>query len=253
MVMSKTIVIAGGSWASGEWGAVPGATEPSAAGGLKHPGLSQYLLDSGYQVINLSQPGGANKHSADRVSSFLNCNQHLDISSVIVFQTEWVRDIFVESPTIVNDDVTHGYHDLKNRIISRFYNYLSQASVQYNVPIYLIGGCSDTVWLDQFSKEYPGLQIVCQSLTNLLVNGDHRNPDPVHCIFSKRDEEEIKYIKKHIGTQDLELLLNDIDKGTQRVNSWANHRDYFYPDGFHANRQGHHVLFEFLKAQIPNL
>lgn len=251
--MNKTILIAGGSWGAGEWGAVPGATEPSAAGGIQHPGIAQYLLGAGYQIINLSQPGGANKQTADRVASFLNCNRHLDIECIIVVQTEWVRDIFVENLKIIAEDATHGYHDLKNRIISRFYNYLSQASVQYNVPIYLVGGCSDTIWLDQFSKEYPGLQIVCQSLTNLLVNGTHRNPDPVHCIFSKRDEEELKYIKKHLKTADLELLLDDIDKGSKRVDLWANNKGYFYPDGFHANRQGHQVLFEFLKAQIPNL
>lgn len=249
----KTVIIAGGSWGCGEWGAVPGGTEASSAGGITHPGLAQYLLADGYQVVNLSQPGGSNKQTADRVASFLNCNRHLDITCVIAIQTEWVRDLFIESPTIISEDVTHGYHDLKNRIISRFYNYLSQASVQYHVPIYLVGGCSDTIWLDRFADEYPGLQIICQSLTNLLINKDHRNTDPVHCIFSKRDEEELKYIKKHIGGADLELLLTDIERGTQRVTAWSNNKEYFYPDGFHANRHGHKILFELLRAQIPEL
>jgi hypothetical protein len=251
--MSKTILIAGGSWGSGEWGAVPGATGPTAAGGIRHPGLGKYLLDWGYQVINLTQPGGSNKHSADRINSFLTCNQHLQIDCVIVFQIEWIRDLFVENRAIIADDINYGYHDLKNRIISRFYNYLSSASIGHNVPIYLIGSDSDTIWLDNFTKEYPGVHVSCQSLTNLLINNDHRNLDPVHCIFDPRDEEEIKHLKKHLDSADLELLLNDIDKGSQRVDTWANHKEYFYPDGFHANRAGHKVLFEFLKTQIPSL
>jgi hypothetical protein len=74
--------------------------------------------------------------------------------------------------------------------------------------------------------------------------------DPVHCIFDPRDEEEIKYIKKHISGADLELLLEDIDRGSQRVEIWDKHKECFYPDGFHANRNGHRVLFEFLKTQI---
>jgi hypothetical protein len=248
----KTIVIAGGSWGCGEWGD-SGAGEASALGGIKHPGIAQYLVNAGHQVINLSQPGGSNKQTADRVASFLKCNKHLDISCVIAIQTEWVRDLFIESQNIIADDVTHGYHNLKNRVISRFYNYLSQASVESDIPIYLVGGCSDTIWLDQFEKEYPGVKIVCQSLTNLLVNNDHRNYNPVHCIFSKRDEAELKYIRKHVSGTDLELLLDDISQGTNRVEVWANHKEYFYPDGFHANRNGHNILFEFLRKQIPEL
>lgn len=249
--MSKTIIIAGGSWGCGEWRSVPGVTGPTAAGGIAHPGLAKYLLDSGYQVINLSQPGGANKHTADRINSFLQCNRHLNVSAVIVVQTEWVRDIFAEGYEIISDDLTQGYHNLKNRIISRFYNYLSTTGKEYNVPVYLVGGCSDTIWLDQFEEEYPGVQIVCQSLTNLLIKGDHRNHAPVHCIFSRRDEREIKHIKQHLKGSDLELLLEDIDLGSQRVQAWADNQQYFYPDGFHANREGHRLLFEHLKTQIP--
>jgi hypothetical protein len=249
-VTNKTFIIAGGSWGCGEWRSVAGVTGPTAAGGIAHPGIAKYLLDSGYQVINLCQPGGANKHGADRVASFLGSNKHLNIDGIIVFQTEWIRDVFVERPSMIADDLTHGYHNLKYRILSRFYHLLSSTSVQHDVPIYLIGSDSDTIWLDRFAEEYPGLHIACQSMTNLLIYNDHRNMNPVHCIFDPRDEEEIAYIKKHSKNADLELLLEDIDRGSRRVEVWAKHKEYFYPDGFHANRDGHRVLFEFLKERL---
>jgi hypothetical protein len=244
---AANIIIAGDSWGCGEW------SNSNNNYGISHYGLAQYLLDAGYQVINLSQPGGANKNSSDRVASFLGHNRHLNIAGVIVFQTEWVRDIFVESPVIVSEDVKHGYHDLKNRIMSRFYNYLSQASVQYEVPIYLVGGCSDTIWLDRFAEEYPGLQIACQSLTNLLINNDHRTSSTVQAIFTKGEEPEVEYIKQYLNSRDLQLLLDDIELGHQRLTAWQQNEEYFWPDGAHANQLGHQVLYQWLQTQIPNL
>ena len=241
--MSKTIVIAGASWGCGEWnGSI-----------ISHLGLTQYLIDSNYQVINLSQPGGTNKDSSERVSDFLRVNKHLQIFCVIVFQTEWLRDVFKESPKTLANDLKSGYLGLKGRLISRFYYHLSQASVKNNIPIYIVGGCSDTLWIDKFEIEYPGLHIACQSLTNLLINGDHRNPDPVNGLFAINSESEVEYIKKNINSADLELLLEDINTGHQRLTLWSTNKEYFWPDGCHANRQAHQILFEFLKSQIPNL
>jgi hypothetical protein len=239
--MSKIIVIAGDSWGCGEWN----------DGSISHPGLTQYLLDSGYQVFNLSQPGGTNKYSAERVASFLEVNAHYQISKVIVFQTEWSRDIFAEDNPVVFEDLKHGYYDLKSRMMTRFYHTLSTASLKINVPIYIVGGCGDTIWLDKFATEYPGVKIACQSVTNLLLNNDHRTPDPIHAILT--DEQPIDYIKKHFNTADLELLLEDIDTGYQRLTTWNTNKEYFWPDGAHLNQFGHKSLFEFLKIQIPDL
>jgi hypothetical protein len=253
MNTEKTIIIAGGSWGCGEWRSVPGVNEPTAAGGVAHPGLQRYLREAGYNIINLCQPGGANSDSANRINSFLWFNQRIKVSLVIVFQTEWVRDVFLENRAMIDDDLTHGYDELKNRILTRFYRNLSQISQFRKVPIYLVGGCSDTLWINSFEQEYPGLNVACQSLTNLLTQNNHRNTDPTHCIFGRRDEEEVKYIKSRVGSQDIEHLLEDIDRGQRRLDVWAKHKEYFYPDGFHANREGHRILFEFLRTQIPDL
>jgi hypothetical protein len=243
--MNKLILIAGDSWGCGEW------QWNDTSYDIVHPGITKYLLESGQNVINLSRPGGSNTQSADRVANFLKVNTHYQISKIIVFQTEWTRDIFAEDAIMVSEDLKHGYHGLKNRMISRFYNRLSTASVKNNVPIYIIGGCSDTImWFDNFAIEYPGVEIICQSLTNLLIHNDHRSTDPVYSTFT--NEKEIPYIKKHTNV-DLELLLQEMDKGQQRLKQWKTNEKYFWPDGIHPNQFAHAKLFEFLKTQIPDL
>jgi hypothetical protein len=239
-MMSKIIIIAGDSWGCGEW----------KSNNISHSGITKHLIESGQFVINLSQPGGSNTQSADRVTNFLKVNSHYQVSKIIVFQTEWTRDIFAEDVILVSEDSKHGYHYLKNRMISRFYYKLSTASLENNIPIYVVGGCSDTIWFDKFAIEYPGVEIICQSLTNLLLNNNHRNLDPVHSVFT--NEQVITYIKKHTNI-DLELLLQKVNKGQQRLKQWETNKKYFWPDGVHPNQFAHTKLFEFLKTQIPDL
>jgi hypothetical protein len=250
---NKTIIIAGDSWGCGEW-----AEERHHFGlghyGISHVGLTKHLLEeSGCHVINLSKPGGSNQNTSDSVSTFLQINQHLQISCIIVFQTEWTRDIVIHNPLVPHEDLQHGYLGLKNKLISGFYYCLSEISVKRNIPIHIVGGCSDTVWFDQFEKKHPGVQIVCQSLTNLVLENNHNISDPVHALFTKPTESRVEYIKKYLNHADLEFLLEDIDKGHQRYDQWHKEKEYFWPDGAHANRLGHEILYKFLKTQIPSL
>jgi len=242
-MQNNTIVIAGDSWACGEWRGY----------GISHPGLTQYLTDQGYLVINLGKPGGSNIHSADRIDNFLTVSKHLNTSHVFVFQTEWIRDVKLENEKNLVEDIATGYSSLKMRLMNRFYYKLSKISQQTKTPIHLIGGCSDTIWLDSFSQEYPGLSVCCQSLTNLLLNGNHRIDDPIHALMAKHSEKDIAYLKKNLDSKDLELLLDDIDKGNQRITTWNQQKSFFWPDGGHANQTAHSILFKFLKTQIPNL
>jgi hypothetical protein len=244
-MQNKTIVIAGDSWSCGEW------SEDNRT--LSHPGLTKYLSDMGYLVINLSKPGGSNIHSADRVDNFLTASAHLNISHIFVFQTEWIRDVGVENEEVLVEDVATGYSNLKMRLMSRFYYQLSRISQQNKTLVHLIGGCGDTIWLDKFSQEYPGLSVCCQSLTNLLLTGNHRIDDPVYTIITKQSKKEIAYLKKNLDSKDLKLLLDDIDKGRQRLTTWIEQKSFFWPNGCHANQTAHRILFEFLKTQIPDL
>ena len=242
-MQNKTIIIAGDSWACGEWTGCK----------ISHPGLTKYLTDLGYLVINLGKPGGSNIYSADLVNDFLTVSTHLNISHVFVFQTEWIRDVELENEENLVKDVATGYSSLKMRLMNRFYYKLSRISQQSKTPIHLIGGCSDTIWLDKFSQKYPGLSVCCQSLTNLLLTGNHRIEDPVYAIMAEHSEKDIVYLKNNIDSKDLQLLLDDIDQGNQRLTTWNQHASFFWPDGVHANQTAHGILFEFLKMQIPDL
>lgn len=243
--MNKTIIIAGDSWGCGEWDTVNGSYT------VVHDGLSKYIGDQGYNVINLCQPGGTNLISAELIENFLLTNQSLDITNIIIFQTEWYRDFRVMPNDELLEHISFGYVACKNRIISSFYYRLSRTSTKYQIPIHVIGGCSDTIWLDQFTIEYPGLDIACQSLTNLAINNDHKISNPVYSLMVSLPE--IELLKQHLSDNDVELLITDIDHGEQRYQIWSDYPEFFWPDNNHANRNTHKILFEFLKKQIPNL
>ena len=187
------------------------------------------------------------------IDNFLKVSSHLNIDYVFVFQTEWIRDVLLEDKKFIKEDLSYGYQNTKNRLMSRFYYKLSRTSQALNKPIHIIGGCSDTIWIDKFSQEYPGIEIICQSLTNLLLNNDHRIVDPVYSLFSILSEKEIVYLKQFLNEKDLKLMLDDIDQGKQRLDIWQQEKNFFWPDGSHANQNGHYILYTFLKSKIPNL
>jgi len=230
------IVVAGDSWGCGEW----------QHRIVQHGGLAQYLAEDNYNVVNLSVGGSSNWDIYDRLKLFFDSNtpHYLieKIQTILVFQTEWPRDIESFHPNKVESLVG-------TDLISSWQFRLSELATEQQVRIGLIGGCSDTMYLDNFEKEYPGLYIACQSFTNLCVNNNHRIENPTY--FCRPDDSLLPslkdlYLKQH-GTQD--LLLADLENGISRLKTWEDNCDYFYPDGMHANRKGHKILYEFLQAQ----
>lgn len=244
------IVIAGASWACGEW-----SLDTNGHYKISHKGLTQYFTDDGFIVVNLAKPGGTNLTSAERVGNFLQVSSHLDIKHVFVFQTGWQRDLLLEQVHTfdLDLDIPHGYTGLKDRFISRFYYRLSKISQDSGIPINLVGSCSDTIWLDHFSKEYLGVTVACQSLVNLLINHNHRIGTPVLSGWEINSEKELLLLKSRLSSADLELLLNDIDLGHERNEIITKNKQFFWPDGEHANRHAHFILFEFLKQTLSNL
>ena len=243
----KPIIVVGDSWGCGEWNSSFGKY------GVTHNGITQYLTDAGHVVINLSQPGGSNTQSANLLERFLQANRHITPSRVMVFQTGWIRDIHEIDSTILNNDLALGYVELKNNLMFRFWNRLSQTCNKDNIPVYIIGGCGDTPWVDNVESTYPSVHIACQSVTNLLLENNHRITEPIYSPFTKWRASQVELIKRHLNTKDLELFLQDIEKGNERLDLWTKNTEFFWPDGGHANRLGHQRLFEFLKVQIPDL
>ena len=240
------IVISGDSWGCGEW-----IRLDLRQGGEKdiiHGGLAQYLAEDGHTVTNLSQGFGSNTAIHSSIS------QHLESESIkgrektdkiIVFQTTYTRDYRFRH----NEDWTKitEANTLAHIWLSRFYHRLSEISKLYNVPVYVIGALSDTVWLDNMSEHYPGVSIPCQSLVNLIVNGNHRVDQPVFSWYTKTDLPFIDELKNTLPKDKLEDFFNQIDQGIARQNVLNMHPEYFFPDGVHPNRHGHEILYKFLK------
>lgn len=242
----KLSLISGDSWSVGEWHPCKHPTSE-----ITHGGLSQYLHEEGQIVVNVGQGGSSNRESYLRIRNFFFNNHHLRSypnKQVIVFKSEWTRDFAYMDPE--DKDFYDQPMTLRDRINSRFYYDLSALAQEWDVTIKIIGGCSDTLLFDDFQNAYPGLEIICQSMVNLLVNNCATIENPVFSVFSTdpRAMDFLKLLKKHTtDVQAMEILLDEIDRGHQRSDIFGERKDLFYPDGTHPNREAHKILYDFLK------
>jgi hypothetical protein len=227
------ILIAGDSWGCGCY---------TVQHDLYHRGIEQLLHDDGHRVINISQGGFDLESTCQRLGDFLLLLKERpplwfaeSVTKIFVLQTEWHRQMFkVNGKTDLHQYTGKGDDQ---KIIGSFYKTLSFLATKYNVDIQVIGGCSDTIWLDNFQQFYPGVHIPCQSWTNLVLNDNHRVDKPVHSIrFPKQ-------------------LLNDsytielAEQGKTREKLWLDNPDWFFPDGAHPNKQAHEKLYSHLKKE----
>lgn len=250
MIKKDTILIVGDSWGIGEYGE---PYEDRILNKTSHDGLKQYLVQNNQHVLNLSKFGGSNIESSYRCINFIANNQEYrdNIRMVIAFQTEWGRDL-LDSWHIIECSNT-SLENLKIQWTSRFYQRLSEFSVKYNIPVYVIGGCSDTIWLSKFQDEYPGVEIICQSFTNLLINDNHRIDTPILSNYNLHFLDKIISLKKqNVSSQDKEFLLTESKLAKQRINDWKSHPTWFAPDFMHANRYAYEKLFKHLCNRIAN-
>ena len=252
MTDKQSILIAGDSWAAGV-----GIDSDDSLAHMKYGGITELLSNRGYQIRNLAKPGGSNLQSCDALKNYLFFNEHEipQIQCVFFWQTEFFREIWYYRSAELKKEFEVGYALLKDHWIYRPYHRLAEISQLWNIPIYIIGGCSDTVWYDDFEKDFPGLKIICQSATNYIINSSHRIPDPVFCQFITRgwSDEFVALVKKDISNKDLELLLHDMTLGKNRIKQLDGNKQFFYPDGIHPNAHAQRLLFDLILKEIPDL
>ena len=232
------IIIAGDSWGCGEWG-------PGGSGIIVHTGLEQYLQDDGYNVINISYGGSSNIHVCNQLNTSLytlSCVKKVDeVKNIFVFQTEWHRDHRYTLPVDSIFDINYIH-----TVMSNYYYRLSELAIKYNVRIGLIGGCSDTIWLDKFEIEYPGVYIACHSMINLCLTDNHRTDNAAYnLLYPVNLAEEIE----KANTQNKQFLLDQLELTMNRAKNLKNYPQFFAPDFKHPNRHGHLKLYNFLKQQ----
>jgi len=241
------IVIVGDSCSKGAWKRAWKNNYPSLS--LIHGGLGQFLLESGSRVVNLSSGGIRNYESAARLDSFLYEPNGFrsQVEKIIVFQTEWQRDW--EEYLYEYQKFNYNYEIIKQRALARFYHKLSDISQDVNLPIHVIGGAVDTIWLDKFEQEYPGVKIVCQSFTNLLINNIHRIDNPVLSCWMPKTRLLVESAKNYLTSEDLSKLLDDMDAAENRKKQLItlSQQGLVGDDQVHPTSEAHKILYDFLK------
>lgn len=243
------ILICGDSWGLGE------LETPK----ILHPGLAGYLREQGHLVVNVSRAAGSNWLSLYRMREFLtngsiSCmKQPLEL--ILAIQTEWPRDYEIRQEIATPEGWINqvwcrdDYHaELHAQAMSRWYYALSDLAQEHRVRIGVIGGLSDTIWIDRFEQEYPGVFLACQSWVNLCLTGNHRTNDPVHWVGPTKLMIET-FRRRSTGADALEVMLAHLEQAEQRVALMAAHPEWFYPDGSHPNRRAHLLITEFLGQQ----
>lgn len=229
-------VIAGDSWACGQWEVVSwGNTR------LTDLGLTQHMIDSGRPVINIAEPGASNHAIYLRLRDHLRQNPHLQSHKVILFQTDMSRD-----PLFYRHNWECGFHQARDSTHTAFYQNLQSLVDEHAVKILLIGGVGETWSTEQINSQYPGLTVACQSLTNLIIDDDPFVEQPVLSIWDVGTDLSVSIMKSNSGSQELQDLLDEIDRGHSRVDRWVGHKQWFFPDGMHPNRGAHEKLFQYL-------
>jgi hypothetical protein len=226
------IAIFGDSFANGETG---GEQK------LNHAGLTQYLFDDGHFVVNFSRQGNTMNGILKDYPYHLRQNEHLKFDIALVFQTEpsretqeWIDNI--KSGKSVNDVDVH--------MIKKYYGELLKSQKAFGVPIYLIGGTTDTL-SPEVIKEC-GLNSACQSVVNLVLTGEHLIKEPIlSFVFPLPAYDILDECEGLID--DKEYFLKIEKRGNDRYKLMLDNPEYFYPDGVHPNRKAYKILFDHLK------
>lgn len=239
------ILVVGASWACGEWKA-PDQIDIYAPL-VEHKGLIQYIEESGKTVVNLAAPALSNQQIVKRLITWFERNPGVKFEHIFVFQSDYVSDQGIANPADY-DNITNPY-SLSGMWLSKFYQQLSQIARQTGNTITLIGGGVDTIWIDDINSVYPGLEIGCQSLVNLILNGTDRVDAPVFSWYDKHSLPVVKKIKEKLTDEHLAVFLTMLDHAYERENLIFATTEYFWPDGCHPNRKGHRILYDFLLEQ----
>lgn len=236
-------MIIGDSWGVGEWpihSKYESLKEPNGTFyryyKMAHRGLAQYLEEAGHTVYNFSKGGDSMYRQIELAQLVLDrLNDTLRPEMLIVFYTDYLRDMTYEAQQICSTVA-----EIESQYMSEYHTQLSEIATTFNIPVILLGGASDIPWIDDFSEQYPGVSVACQSITNLLVNGNHRIDDPVFYVGPFHEHK--------MADKDKAGVTALLDKAITRHKLWEDRTDLFAPDGEHPNRNSHKILYDYLMS-----
>jgi len=238
------IMMMGDSWACGEW--VHEKTGEDQMDGkwtysyqVAHQGTAQYLREAGHQVISVAEGGSNNWAQVDRLQPYhamqrdRDSGRNLrDADVVLWFTTDPLRDLKDSQPTTMADfqarpdSLLRGNMDTLRGIVG-------------DRPVWIVGGVG--VVPQWVQTRYPTWRVIVPDLVRWLIPGSVLST--VHLCRGWR-----------YGDCDLDLLDHH-EREEQRASSFlwrAEHRldsdehRYFWPDGYHPNRETHRRLTQEL-------
>jgi len=226
------ILICGDSWGCGAW-------SPDSRVNT-HRGTELFLTIMGHEVENLSVSGNSNIKAYDELAK----KDLKKYDFVFVFFTNPFRDVLdTESlsnhSTVPDRSITYKqYVDLYKDLTLSFYNKLESL----NHPIYLLGGHNkvDSELLNH------------KNIVNLI-------PSIREMFYPDFKEEQIVYWSMQLSGQRLSKYLSKFDEDCiEQLHASKiymhqlkdSQQEYFYPDGYHLNVNGHKILAEYLHKFI---
>ena len=111
------ILVSGDSWSCGSW----------YNARLTSSGITGCMIDHGLSVINLGIPGGSNLDVTRSLKTFLQQNTHINVSLLVVFQTEYTREL-----ELVYESIDAGYCYTMQQTVAKFYTELDKLGIKYS-------------------------------------------------------------------------------------------------------------------------
>lgn len=212
MILPKDkIVIIGDSWGCGEW---------TESGQLVHPGLKHFLSAYGCSVVNLSVAGTPNKYSISELKNFVKTE---NVDYAIWFQTDPIRDLRPYDQEPFPKNVTELIETGK-KLLDDTYEKLNSIGIK----IYCMGGLAK---LENSINNYSNLVPIIPSIIEMLGG-----VQPEYWVGDWTN------MRRHPNVRLSDELLSEIESKPKENLP----REWFYPDGYHPNRNAHYKIFQYI-------
>lgn len=215
------ILIGGDSWGVREW----------SDSEEIHRGMWQYFEEDGHTVTMAAIPGECNGITTNHLNNILS-NPTIHYDYIFWFQSDPLRDL---RPYDDFGESLKTYEDLiikSDELIDKTYSFLNSIGKK----IYCIGGCSKLNM--ELIKKYNNLHSLIESVTEFIL--------PTYTHSKLWHSDWINHVEK-LEMTSIDLLLKDkLNQDSLADIEIPEHKEYFWPDGGHPNRNGHRVLYDFI-------
>jgi lysophospholipase L1-like esterase len=238
------IFIAGLSWARGEW----------VGPNVVHQGIEQYFVEDGYTVFNVAKP----RTTHNKINTLLDqaLAEHYSAGDLIFWvQADPIIDlIHQEIPGKLTNQKLQRLSErlqqensLLNLIIEQqriIYCELNNIAVKHNTKINCIGG---TYNIGPVIAEFSNLNNFVPSWINMLVG---------HFTEYARSRDDYFGVTHTWTIDNIDINTYNISNSVQQEIKERNdnvimfREDIFHPDGVHPNRDGHRVLYDYIKKEL---